>query len=319
MNTTVILINYNGEKDTIDCVGSLNKYLHNINIIIIDNKSSDYSVSTLKNSFSTQYGNSSEDVYKNLSFTRYRHESNSIYLIESDKNLGFAGGNNIGIRYAIENNLSTYIWILNNDTYIKKDSLTPLIDKFRSDRDIAFVGSTLVYSFDEETVQCSGGAKYYSFIGKAKLINKRKKIADITEYNGRIDFLNGASMLTSVDVVNGIGLFTEDYFMYSEEHDWQIRAQKLKKKIVYASGSIVYHKEAASSGKSSKFYSFYMNRSAMLLSLRFYPYFSIFSFLFLTLQAMLKTRPLRSFGYAVRGLISGILYYFKKGYTVRVK
>ncbi|MDR2409752.1 MAG: glycosyltransferase family 2 protein [Bacteroidales bacterium] len=310
MDTTVLLINYNGEEDTVQCICSLNKYIEYINIFIVDNKSSDDNILLLKKSLKKEYDTVSEGIYSKYPLTIYKSGLNYIYLLESNINRGFGGGCNIGIKYIIENQLSTYIWMLNNDTYIKKDSLTPLINKFNSDENIAIVGSTLIYAFDEQTIQCSGGAKYYSLIGKSKLINNRKKINNLKEYKGQIDFICGASMLSSVNTIKMLGLFDEDYFMYSEEQDWQIRAQKTGKKITYANNSIIYHKEAASSKKNTALYFFYINRSAMILSLKHYPYFSFFVFLFLFLQSALKIFS-NNFIYSIKGLISGVSYYFK--------
>ena len=309
MTTTVLLVNYNGCDDTLFCLNSIFNNLNDINVIIVDNNSKLISKKKLKIGLSSTYLVQRNFLFHDYTGTIFKYKSSEIVLIESSVNLGFGGGNNIGLEYVLQNNLSDYVWILNNDTYLKNDSLTPLIKKAKND--IAFVGSTLIYSFDEETVQCTGGAKYYSLIGKPKLINKHKKVKEIREYGGRISYINGASMLMPISVLKNVGLFDESYFMYSEEHDWQIRAKKMGKKITYAHESIVYHKESASIRKNSNLYLFYTNRSLMLFSLRYYPWHSFTTFLFLALQAFVKAKRFQDIIYSYMGLFSGIRYFLK--------
>lgn len=219
----IILINYNGYKDTMECIKSLCKINYeNYKIIIVDNNSTDNSIEILK--------------------------SNAIncIILESKKNLGFAGGNNIGVKYAIEHN-ADYIMLLNNDTLVSKDFLNNMIKSFSLDKKIGIVGPKIMYYTDKNRIWFGGGKiNWFKFLGEHFGIGE----IDKGQYNEEkeITFITGCCMLIKKEVFEKVGLLTEDYFMYFEDVDFCVRLLEKKLKIYYNPKSIIYHKVAFSSG-----------------------------------------------------------------------
>lgn len=224
----IILVNWNGWEDTVECLHSLEKLDYsNSSVIVVDNDSTDHSVKEIKSRFT------------------------DITLIENDENKGFAGGNNVGIKYALQQN-ADYVWLLNNDTIVDKQALSALVAYMEEDRKIGICGSKLIYCYQRDTIQALGGGSYNKWLGITKNIGQNKSV-DFT-YNPkkveeRLDYVGGASMLVSRKFINEIGLLSEEYFLYYEEIDWAIRA-KGKFKLGFAPQSIVYHKEGQSTGGS---------------------------------------------------------------------
>jgi len=217
----IVILNWNGWQDTIACLTSIlmNDYLE-YEIIVCDNASTDDSEIYLKEWISER-------------------QEYPIHYIQTGKNLGFAGGNNVGIHYSLDAGDMEYVWLLNNDTIIEKDALSKLIEKIKTDKTIGICGSKLVYYDDHNKIQGLGGIynRYFAF---------SRHILNIDEIE-KMDYVIGASMLVSKKFLMDVGLMCEDYFLYYEELDWAIRA-KGKYSLGCASESVVYHKEGASIG-----------------------------------------------------------------------
>jgi GT2 family glycosyltransferase len=225
----IILLNWNGWKDTIECIASLKALRYpNFEIIVVDNASENHSVQEIKN--------------------RYP----KLTLIENAENRGFSAGNNTGIRYALKRD-ADYVWLLNNDTVVEPEALTPLVDKMEKNPSMGICGSKLIYYHQRDTVQVLGGGNYNKWLGVSTHFGKHSPVNsnfDTSEIEKKLDFIVGASMLVSRSFLMDVGLLCEDYFMYGEEIDWGIRA-KGKYSFGFAPHSIVYHKEGASIGATS--------------------------------------------------------------------
>jgi len=296
----IIILNWNGWQDTIECLESVfrNNY-SNYKVIVCDNDSHDGSLDKIKNwaegkiqtSISSNIRSSKctySFVNKPIAYIEYTREQaeigklcdeeSSLILIQTDANLGYAGGNNVGLRYALRKEFD-YIWLLNNDTVIEENSLVYLIDKMKINSSIGMCGSTVFYYDEPNTVQAFGGATYNKFTGIPKLYNKSDGInfpkEDMVEK--KIYYILGASMLVSKKFLRDIGLISEDYFLYHEEIDWITRA-KGRYKIAYASKSIIYHKEGGSTGsnhnmrKSSFLSDYHMIKNRLIFTKKFFPY-----------------------------------------------
>lgn len=254
----IIVLNWNGWEDTIECLNSIirNDY-KNYHIIICDNHSSDESV-------------------QKLVMWQEKNKKIKTTLLENDTNLGFAGGNNIGIRYAMGNNDFKYIWILNNDTIIKENALSKLLEKMESDNKIGICGSKLVYYDSRLKIQAIGGV-YNKVTGIPRHIVQEKDIC-------KLDYVVGASMLVSRKFLEEVGLMNEEYFLYYEELDWAMRS-KGKFKLSCAFESIVYHKEGESTGgkerNRSEISDYYGIRSRILFTKRYFPKYLITVYFFL--------------------------------------
>ncbi len=231
----IVLLNYNGYKDTIECLESIYKNAYeNYSIIVCDNASIDESEEEIL----LWKKNNPDKVFK---------------YIQTEKNLGFAGGNNIAIQYALQEN-ADYVWLLNNDTTIETYALVNLVRKIKEKKNIGICGSRLMYYHDKDKVQGIGGT--YSLItGKAKHIYNESDLCDLK-------YVVGASMLVSRDFLKNIGLMDESYFLYFEELDWAERGKK-KYEIDVALDSVVYHKEGTSIKTGSNFSEFYLLRNRL--------------------------------------------------------
>lgn len=247
----VILLNYKNYQDTIECIKSLssNFYL-NFKIIVLDNNSKNGSEEHIQE-FIEKY------AMKNINF------------IQTGANLGFAGGVNVGIRYALNDVNMKYVWILNNDTEVDRFALYELVNKMQNDKSIGICGSKLVDFYDHKTLQGYGG-KYHNKLGYATIV---MNINDIPSMNYTI----GASMLVSKEFLNKVGLMCEDYFLYYEEFDWAMRGKTQGYRIDCAIDSIVYHKEGASIGSSasisrkSLLSDYYIQKNKLRITKKFYP------------------------------------------------
>ncbi len=253
----IVILNWNGWRDTHACLESLEELTYpNARVIVVDNASEDGSEA------------------------RLRELHPALTLLQSGANLGFAGGNNVGLRYALENG-AEYVWLLNNDTLVEPGALTALVDKMQREPDLGLCGSTLLYEPDRNTVQALGGARYNRWLGTVEHIGQhqpRTQSVDERVVEGQLSYLIGASTLASRAFLEQVGLLQDDYFLYFEELDWAARARGTFR-LGYAAESVVYHKEGSSIGgtdraKTTKSYTadHYALKNRVRFTRRFYPY-----------------------------------------------
>lgn len=261
----IIVLNYNNWFDTIECLESLKKLnYNNFKVILIDNNSTDDSFSKLNE----YLGNDKTIKELNLTFIR------------STSNRGYAYGNNIGLKIALNDENFKYAWVLNNDTIVGKNSLKYLVDYYSLQRSngtkLGLLGSKLIFYYTSNIIQCVGG-KYRGFFGFPKQIGLGKNVDDINNVNeDKIDYVSGAAVFVSEDFLRVVGLMSEDYFLYFEELDWAMRGKRLNYTLGYCNLSHVYHKDGASTKKdikklaSSPFSDFHFTRSKILFTKKFY-------------------------------------------------
>jgi hypothetical protein len=270
MNVALIL-NYKAATETISCVESLLTHCATIDhIVVIDNDSQDGSA---------------------LAFQQWLEEKAyaKVTLLCNPENNGYAGGNNYGLRWAMENLQPKYFWVVNNDTYVDSDAFSPLLEALQHN-DRQFVGS-LVLSADTGRLECYGGGKLYPILGKARLLGKNQSIEASQRQNPQHapDYIMGCSLAFSAALTEEIGLMDEDYFMYFEEVDWQYRAKRfgITSKVIPVSR--VFHYGSLSLGSRSAFYHYYRNRAATRFNKRFYgPVFAIVSAFLLSAVTTIK-------------------------------
>jgi GT2 family glycosyltransferase len=209
----------------------------------------------------------------NDSVERIRAVHPEIPIRKSGKNLGFAGGNNIGIRYALEQG-ADYIWLLNNDTEPAPDALATLVAKALTDRRIGAAASICYYADAPSTVQAWAGARINLWIGYAR---------NSTESHGDDWFhaLYGASMLVARTAVQDAGLLDEGFFHYWEETEFCLRLRKRGWLLAAAPSSCVLHKVAASTGRGSPVLDRYFTASGLRILRLHSPAPGLAMFLFL--------------------------------------
>lgn len=250
--TYIIVLNYRNSKDTIECLDSL-YHLRNkdYKIVVVDNASND---------------GSEEQILE----WKENQKKDFVYL-QSGANKGYAGGNNVGIRYALQQADMEYVWILNNDTVVDSNALGSLLRYMDENPKVGVCGSKLVYEWDRTRLQ-GYGCKLNRAFAVTRMVIREEEISEI-------DYVCGAAMFARREFIEQIGLLAEEYFLYYEEPDWAVRAEG-KFKLGCAKESIVYHKEGASIGardsnKNGKsiLADYYMVRNRILFTKKFFPYF----------------------------------------------
>lgn len=302
MKCALVILNWNGWKDTLECLESVFRIAGpDVHVVVCDNASTDGSVEKIRDwsqgklaavvSSDEMASYSTPRVGKPL---RVRELSASdladpllhfdnqaqLTLIHTGGNLGFAGGNNVGIRYVLRNPDIGFVWLLNNDTVIDANALDALQKRMLADEQIGICGSTLLFYHQPDTAQAFSGAFHNRWTGLAKYVGSFASAAavpPIEQVEAQLDYVAGASMFVRRSFLEQVGLMADDYFIYYEEIDWVKRGEK-KFRLGFAADSIVYHKEGATIGsssdtrKTSALSDFYLCRNRLIFTRKFYPY-----------------------------------------------
>ena len=238
----IILVNYNGAKDTIECIESIKHTTYeDYEIIVVDNCSTDDSVSIL------------EEYSKRVHFVFLRAEYNN----------GFSAGNNIAIKEAIEKGFD-YILLLNNDTVVTSDYLEKLIAGFSCSRSCGVTISKINYEKDRDIIWYAGGNLNFR-TSRTEHWNYNKKDAFEIKKPCKVSFATGCCMCLSKDVIKKVGLMDEDYFLYEEDADYCSRILMNGFDIYYIPDSVIYHKVSKSTGNASPLSQYYLVRNKYLL------------------------------------------------------
>jgi GT2 family glycosyltransferase len=221
-------VNWNGRADTLECLESLSGLDYpNCRIVVSDNASSDQSVEAV------------------------RREYPSATILANTENLGFAGGNNVGIRYALQQG-ADYVWLLNNDTIVERNALSTLVQVAESDPAIGILWGKIYYYSDRDVLSFAGATIAWDK-GRSPHIGRGESDRGQYDTVHDVDRVSGCSMLVRKDVCERVGLLDDDFFLYAEDVDWCVRARTAGYRCVYVPASMVFHKEAASvKGKDGK-------------------------------------------------------------------
>lgn len=231
----LIIVNFNGKKDTIECLNSLTQCQGiPYTPIVIDNGSSDGSVSSLRAHFP------------------------NLTLLESEKNLGFSGGNNLGITYALARDF-THICLLNNDTTVHPNFLQALLSFPDTN---ALIGAKLLNAKNPSLLDHLGG-KWNPHRLDFDLIGLGMPASDFTTPL-LLDYICGCTLFAKREIFEKVGLLYEPYFLYWEESDYCYRAQRLGIPSYFTPDAIVYHKGAITHEKKSPVTSYYAQRNRLL-------------------------------------------------------
>lgn len=234
---TIVTINYNQLGLTCELLDSLRRVTYPaVEVIVVDN-------------------NSKEDPTTVIT-ERYPE----VKLIVSRENLGFAGGNNLGIKAS----RGEYILFLNNDTEVAPGFLEPLVELFQANPQAGAASSKILYYNSGETIQYAGSSRIDPFTGRSKRIGYLEK--DNGQYSSvkETDLAHGAAMMVPRRVIDEIGMMPEFFFLYYEEVDWCESIKRGGYKIYVVPASKVYHKESMSIGKGSTLKTYYMTRNRLL-------------------------------------------------------
>jgi len=213
----VVIVNWNRKAHLIETLTSVARLTYpNLEVIVVDNHSSDGSAEAVRQRFP------------------------EVTVIENERNLGFAGGNNVGIRWGL-GKAADYFFLLNNDVEIHPDALSIIMGRAESHPQEGIFGPKTYKYYERDTLDFVGG-KYSWLTGKTQSVGDGEK--DIGQYDEPLefDFINGHAFLIRREVIEKIGMLDEDYFAYNEETDWCIRARRAGYKCVYVPQAVAWHK-----------------------------------------------------------------------------
>jgi GT2 family glycosyltransferase len=317
----IVIANYTrGWKHTLECLESVfrNSY-GNFQIIVVDDFSKDNGLLKIKKWADGEETIIISDknplkhlswppVQKKIKYIEFEDShfpalnevsSESLILIQSSFNRGYAGASNLGLRYALKKNDFEYVWLLNNDTVIMPDALKHLVQRMEEKSRAGMCGSTFLYYHNADLIQTLGGARFNKLTGIGKQIGANtlfSKPVDVQKIEAAMDYVYGSSKLVSQRFLKETGLMNEDYFVYFEELDWRMRSKE-KFSLAYAPDSIVYHKAGTTIGggyrsgeKSSLFSDYYYIKNMLRFTSRFHPWALPFVYLRLILMLLQKLK-----------------------------
>jgi len=248
-NVSIILVNWNGLEDTIECLESLRHITYpDYNVIVVDNGSRGNDAQALSEKFGAY-----------------------IYLIQNADNYGFAGGVNAGMKYARDDLKADYVLLLNNDTVVDPEFLTEMVRVVGSDPTIGIAGAKIFYYDEPEQLQ-SVYCRVNLLTGQPTQTplmidsNIRHKVTDNGQYNSvkKVDWVTGCCFLIKRVVLESIGLLDEGYFYYWEETDYCYRARQAGYKTIYVPQARVWHKGGRSVKKVWGRSRYYMERNRFI-------------------------------------------------------
>jgi GT2 family glycosyltransferase len=260
---SIVIVNYKGQKDTVELLESLlkiEKSGHDLFTVVVDN-------------FPGERISLNEDKYKHI----------NLKIIYNEENLGFSGGNNVGIKEALKDQ-SDYILLLNNDTIVKENFLQNLFDFAEKKPKAGLVVPKIYfakgYEFHKNKYSEKDLGKVFWYAGGVmdweNVIGKHRGVDEVDhgQYDEVVqtDFASGCCVLIRRSVFEKIGFLDEKYFLYYEDSDFSQRAKKESFEIFYVPTSVIYHKNAGSSGGSgSKLQDYFITRNRLLFGNKYAP------------------------------------------------
>jgi GT2 family glycosyltransferase len=236
----IILVNWNGSADTVRCLKSIHSSdFTDYVTIVVDNGSSAEQLAALQEC--------------EVDFV----------LIETGENLGYTGGNNVGIRYAQEREIK-YVLLLNNDTIIESSALTNLITSADAEPNVGIFSPKILF-YPQSTLIWSAGTYLNRWLLMGYLTGYKEEDKGQFNQAKELDYVTGCAMLIRVSVINDIGLLSDDYFAVCEDLDFCLRAQEAGYRVKYIPSASVWHVESASSGGvDAPQYVYYQTRNYFL-------------------------------------------------------
>ena len=294
---SIIILNWNGWKDTMECLESLYQITYlNYDVIVVDNGSEDESIEKIKEyaegkikveSKFFEYDPSNKPI-KIIEYTREEAEAGGgkeeeiidlpsnkkLIIIKNEKNYGFAEGNNIGMRYALKALNPDYVLLLNNDTVADKEFLGELVKVGEGDERIGIAGPKIYYYDEPKRIWATGDQKSMDKIDDGRYNHIRE-----------VKWVVGCAFFVRVTLIEKVGLLDSDFFLYGEEGDYCIRVKKTGYKLYFVPGSIVMHKDKPFRKDHKPHQVYYSRRNTIILIRKNYQgirfYISLFRFLFI--------------------------------------
>lgn len=296
MNTptvSVILLNMKQVELTVACLASLRQVSYPaVEIIVVDQASNDGSVERLRAQFP------------------------GVRVIASDVNLGFTGGNNLGMHHAT----GEYILLLNNDTEVTPGFLEPLIAAAEADPSVGALSPLIKYYQAPDTIQYAGGPRELDIVRfRSPWRGTKEKDNGQYQVSEQTSIAHGAAFLVRREVVESVGMLDDRFFIYYEELDWSLRIRKAGYRIMVVPSSVVYHKESMTVGKISPLKSYYQTRNRILLNRIHADTLSHVAFFVYQMAASFPATVLRLLSARRMDLLTAYLRGFRQGWTFQLE
>ena len=288
---SIITVNYNGLKDTCELIDSIT-FNDSMEVIVVDNASLQDEATLIKKKYP------------------------QVNIIRSDINLGFAGGNNLGIKVA----KGKYIFLINNDTIIKDFDFDSLISRLESSPKISVVCPKIKFKWGKMLIQFAG----YTPLSKITVRNKAVGFGedDLGQYDSphSTPYAHGAAMMIKRDIIHKVGLMPECYFLYYEELDWSMMITRAGYEIWYEPACTIYHKESQTTGQNSPLRTYYITRNRLLLVKRNWKgilkYISYFYLIIIVAPRDIIKNSIKGHFIQVKAIIKGICDFNNSHFSV---
>jgi GT2 family glycosyltransferase len=273
----IVLLNWNNHADTIACIDSLMRLEGDgWRLVVCDNASTDESAKALWLALTRRFGNRFHVMKEADSSDATPQPGIDAYLITNNGNHGYAGGNNVGVRFALRDPKMESVWILNNDTEVESGALAALRRHATHHPRQGIIGATLLYHDRPDVIQAAGGGTYHRWTGLCDHHGYGQPREVAARHAQRpLDYIFGAAMFIRRAWLEQVGLMDESLFLYFEEIDY-CRAGRHRFDIGYCPEAIVYHKEGGTTGGKrddvSVLADFYNLRNRLRITWRHFPY-----------------------------------------------
>ncbi|WJI10170.1 glycosyltransferase family 2 protein [Methanobacterium sp. CWC-01] len=263
-HVSIIIINWNGWKDTIECLESVYQIEYpTFDVIVVDNNSLDDSLDQIR-AYSSGELKFDSDFFdynaenKPLHVTEYMEgetpsdiKNLDLIILKNKRNYGFPRGNNVGIKFALENLDPDFILLLNNDTIVHPYFLTELVQEGHLNELVGILGPKIYY-YDKKDVIWSAGCRISWKLARGIQIGSGELDHGQYDEKKEVEYVSGSAFLIKSEVIKEIGLMDDKYFLYFEESDWTLRANNAGFKSLYVPRAKIWHKISKSGGGISQ-------------------------------------------------------------------
>lgn len=294
----LVILNWNNSRDTLECLDSVLAAADpaTVGVLVCDNASTDASVEQLR-AWGARYASAWVELGdpergcrdEPPAVERWKAAIAAatgkmpIALVHTGANLGYAGGNNVGLSLVLSvAGEEDAALILNNDTLLTPGCVSAMAARLATNPELGMCGATVVYARDGRTIQARAGARFQPWFGRAIKLGAGEQLGGTVlpdRVEKQLDFVLGAAVMVSRRLLATVGLMYEGYFLYFEEIDWALRARRSGFQLAYAPDAVVLHKEGGTIGsrherkERSHLADHYLTRGRLLFTKRFFPWY----------------------------------------------